>query len=156
MTKLQTTTQELDKVKLDFESETASRRELQQQTKDLSSKLTVKPYVSVIIDADGYQFLQVGEGVKGGQHAADMLSATMKTVLKRLGPEYEHCDVVVDSYANTEGLGRALVAREQIRSVEDLRLFWTGFVCRQRMFAHVDVGHGRETADQRIRGTYAC
>jgi hypothetical protein len=118
----------------------------------LVSKLHVKPYVLVIIDADGYHFLRMNEGERGGRYIADKLVAAVQDLVAGFGKDFEHCDIVVETYANTEGLGQALVARGQVRSVEELRLFYTGFVCRQRMFAHVDVGRGKEHADQRIRG----
>lgn len=116
--------------------------------------MTAKPYVLVVIDADGYHFPRMNEGERGGRHVADTFIAVVKKHMKSLGKDFEQCDVVVETYANTEGLGQALIARGQLRSIEDLRLFWNGFVCRQRMFAHVDVGRGKEHADQRIRGMF--
>ncbi|CAO2653439.1 Nn.00g028500.m01.CDS01 [Neocucurbitaria sp. VM-36] len=150
LSKLKVTTEELEKVRLDLEVEASARRRLQQQNKELLSK-TVKPYVLVIIDADGYHFLRTNEGEGGGKFIADKLVAVVKDHLESIGKDLEQCDIVVETYANTEGLGQAMVARGQVRSIEELRLFWTGFVCRQRMFAHVDVGRGKENADQRIR-----
>ena len=128
------------------------RRGLQQENKELLSKLTARPYVTVIIDADGYYFLRTNEGAKGGGQIADMLVALVKDRIKSLVEDVEQCDVVVEAYANAEGLGQALVALGHVRSIDELRLFWTGLVCRQRMFAFVDVGHGKENADQKIRG----
>ncbi|KAF2019711.1 hypothetical protein BU24DRAFT_419340 [Aaosphaeria arxii CBS 175.79] len=149
--KLQATTEELKKTKLDLEHEISARRGLQEQNNELSSKLTAKPYVLVIVDADGYYFNGLNEGEEGGKKAADMLAKAVKEHIKSLGNDFDQCDIVVETYANTEGLGKTLVDNSQVRSINEWRHFWSGFVCRQRMFAHVDVGGGKEHADQRIR-----
>ena len=128
------------------------RRGLQQENKALLSKLSGRPYVTVIIDADGYHFLRTNEGRKGGEQIADKFVALVKDRIKSLFEDVDQCDVIFEAYANAEGLGQALVTKGQVQSVDELRLFWTGLVCRQRMFAFVDVGHGKENADQKIRG----
>ncbi|KAF2826443.1 hypothetical protein CC86DRAFT_370437 [Ophiobolus disseminans] len=151
LSQLKVATEELRKVIRDLEVEATARRGLQQQNKELASKLTGKLYVLIIIDADGYLFQRMNEGERGGRYIADKLVATVTQLVEGLGKDLEQCDVVVETYANTEGLGQALVARGQVRCVEELRAFYTGFVCRQRMFGHVDVGRGKENADQRIR-----
>jgi len=153
LSRLQATAEELKKAKLDLQVQTSARRVLQGQNKELTSKPIAKPYVLVIVDANRYHFIRMNEGERGGEYIADMLVAMVKERIKSFGKDFEQCDIVVETYANTEGLGQALVARGQVRSIDELRLFYTGFVCRQRMFAHVDVGRGKETADQKICGT---
>jgi hypothetical protein len=116
--------------------------------------LTARPYVTFIIDADGYPFRRLSEGAEGGKQIADTLVALMKERVRGLGQDVDQCDILVEAYAHTKGLGQALVTKGQARSVDDLRAFSTGFVCRQSLFSFVDVGRGKENADQKIRGAF--
>jgi len=153
---LQSTTDELAKVKLDWENDVAARRNLQQQNAELRLKLAARPYVALVIDADGYVFRRSNEGTSGGERAADALFTqvmeSIKDTLKNVGK----CDVIVEAYGNVEGLGQSMVKRGKMRSTDELRQFWSGFVSRKRFFNFVDVGHGKEKADQKIRGKERC
>ena len=152
---LQSTTDELAKVKLDWENDVSARRSLQQQNADLRLKLAARPYVALVIDADGYVFRRSNEGASGGERTADELFTqileNIKDTLKNVGK----CDIIVEAYGNVEGLGQTMVKRGTMRSIDELRRFWTGFVSRKRFFNFVDVGHGKEKADQKIRGMNA-
>ena len=116
------------------------------------SKLEARPYVAVVIDSDGYVFRRLSEGSRGGEEVADALHAQVVAAVKERLGFVTKCDVLVEAYANMDGLGRAMVKKGNLRSVDELREFWIGFVYRQRLFNFVDVGFGKERADHKVRG----
>lgn len=69
-----------------------------------------------------------------------------------LGFDVDNTDIVVRAYANTKGLGRALRRDSKMRERSDLASFARGFTQRQGLFDFVDVGSGKEEADEKIRG----
>lgn len=125
---------------------------MQQEQAMLTSKLAAWPYVTVVIDADGYYFRLLHEGTRGGRQIADELVAQVRDHISALVDNVDQCNIIVEAYANTSGLVQGLAARGRVQSLEELRLFWTGFVCHQPMFTYVDVGWGKENADQKIKG----
>lgn len=54
---------------------------------------------------------------------------------------------------NISGLAKALVRDGSIDSVEAFRDFTIGFTQGKVSFEYVDVGHGKERADSKIKGT---
>lgn len=69
-----------------------------------------------------------------------------------LGFDVDNTDIIVRAYANTRGLGRALRRSGKMRENADLASFARGFTQRQGLFDFVDVGSGKEEADEKIRG----
>lgn len=65
-------------------------------------------------------------------------------------------DILVKAFANLEGLAIALVRDGRLKDVSQLRAFATGFSSRRAFFDFVDVGAGKERADNKIRGRDAC
>ena len=61
-------------------------------------------------------------------------------------------DVVVRAYANLKDLAQAYVRLGKMRHAANLSLFAVGFTKRQALFDFVDVGVGKERADNKIRG----
>lgn len=110
----------------------------------------------MLLDADGddYTFrdIYLRNGQKGGEEAADRLLSDVQEYMGRLKEEWGTVDVVVKGCANVSGLARALVQSRRISNVEQLREFISGFTRRQALFEIVDVGPGKERADQKIRG----
>lgn len=72
--------------------------------------------------------------------------------MQLLGFDVDNTDIVVRAYANTKGLGRALRRDSKMRGNSDLASFARGFTQRQGLFDFVDVGSGKEEADEKIRG----
>jgi len=60
--------------------------------------------------------------------------------------------VMVKAYANLSGLAQACVRDRKISSVSDMVQFWIGFSRRHPLVDFVDVGSGKEEADNKIRG----
>jgi hypothetical protein len=62
-------------------------------------------------------------------------------------------DVVVKAFARVDGLGSNLTREGRISDVTQLRAFCAGFSSRLPLFDFIDVGPGKERADNKIRGT---
>jgi hypothetical protein len=74
--------------------------------------------------------------------------------LASLGPlmkDPEGVQVVVKAYANLTGISYACVRDKKIRNGE-MSQFWVGFSRLLPMVEFVDVGPGKEEADNKIRG----
>lgn len=94
----------------------------------------------------------MNKGEDGGRRAADELLGQIKKYLKELGLQAGNTDVVVRAYANIRGLGRACVKSGGMEATTNLHQFASGFTGRQPLFDFVDVGDGKEKADQKIKG----
>lgn len=113
--------------------------------------------MSVLIDADAdiYYFTDdlLSQGLKGGQLAADMLIEKVRDHLVSLGPSFKDATtipIMVKAYANLSGLSYHL---RDIASPKEINQFWIGFSQRSPFIDFVDVGSGKEAADNKIRGT---
>ena len=61
-------------------------------------------------------------------------------------------NILVRAYANVRGLGEACVRNGKMKSGASFQSFAQGFTRRQALFDFVDVGTGKEEADNKIRG----
>ncbi|KAK8022579.1 hypothetical protein PG993_013346 [Apiospora rasikravindrae] len=155
LTRLDSTKLELHQTKLDLESESQTRRLLQQEKKEWEAREEKRPFVAALIDADAdvYMFDEelFKKGEKGGVEASDALLAAVQSYLKEtLGFSVE-IDIVVKAFANMAGLREALQRRGTPCEIGQLRAFASGFNNRQALFDFVDVGSGKERADSKIR-----
>lgn len=75
--------------------------------------------------------------------------------LSSLGPSIEDpktIPVMVKAYANLSGLAQACVRDKKLGSTVDMHQFWIGFSRRYPLVDFVDVGSGKEEADNKLRG----
>ncbi|KAF2999696.1 hypothetical protein E8E13_002711 [Curvularia kusanoi] len=115
--------------------------------------LADNPFVMVLIDGDGMVFREeyLRDGEKGGRRAASQLDAAVREWI-----ENEVKDVPLASrticriYANVRGLAETLVRTGTIEAVTDLEDFVRGFTRGKTMFDFVDVGAGKDRADEKI------
>jgi hypothetical protein len=63
-------------------------------------------------------------------------------------------EVITKVYANIAGLSKAMFRVGCLNSMEDMKNFTLGFTQAKASFDFVDVGHGKERADSKIKG--AC
>jgi hypothetical protein len=61
-------------------------------------------------------------------------------------------EVTAKVCANVMGLSRAMLRDGSLEKPEDLRDFTLGFTQGKASFDFVDVGHGKERADSKIKG----
>ena len=90
----------------------------------------------------------------GGRDAADELHARIKDYAKKLKLDAENTDITVRAYADLKSLRSACVKNGKMRESSSMSLFAHGFNQRQAMFDFVDVGLGKEAADNKVRGTF--
>jgi hypothetical protein len=107
-----------------------------------------------------YQFHEkyLSRGSVGGQAAADQFMEKVREYLSSLGSAIDDpktVPVMVKAYANLSGLAQACVRDRKLSSVSDMAQFWLGFTRRYPLVDFVDVGSGREEADNKLRSNCA-
>jgi hypothetical protein len=99
----------------------------------------------------------LSRGLAGGQAAADQFMEKVREHLVALGSaigDAKAVPVVVRAYANLSGLAQACVRDKKLSSVGDMTQFWIGFTRRYPLVDFVDVGSGKEEADNKLRGKF--
>ncbi|KAH7112687.1 hypothetical protein EDB81DRAFT_873603 [Dactylonectria macrodidyma] len=146
------------KLELDLHNEQDARRRLQEEVRDLkqeAEKQGKRPFIAVLLDADADNYIfrddYLSKGEKGGEDAADELVRKVREFMNGLPDKGQEADVVVNAFANVNGLGSALVRQGRLRDINQLREFISGFNGRQGLFSFIDVGQGKERADHKIR-----
>jgi hypothetical protein len=83
--------------------------------------------------------------------------AKVKSHLRSLDSfkEVEKIPVVIKAYANLYGLAQACVRDKKVPSAQTIVDFWCGFSRRFPLVDFVDVGAGKEEADNKLRGNYS-
>ncbi|KAK3988167.1 hypothetical protein QBC44DRAFT_106000 [Cladorrhinum sp. PSN332] len=152
---------QLQELQLDFEDATRSRRELQQHLQLLETEKTdivlengrlkdSNSYVVVLIDGDGLFFKEslVRQGLAGGKQAAYGLRSS---ILAQCGAHATNIEVIAHIYVNLAGLCKAMRRDGSVDSESDMKDFSLGFTQAKASFDVVDVGHGKERADNKIK-----
>ena len=88
----------------------------------------------------------------GGRDAADELHARIKDYAKKLKLDAENTDIAVRAYADLKSLRTACVRSGKMRESSNMSFFAHGFNQRHALFDIVDVGLGKEAADNKVRG----
>ncbi|KAJ6779452.1 hypothetical protein PWT90_00757 [Aphanocladium album] len=112
---------------------------------------TQNPYIVVLIDGDGlltsrangrrqFQEPWIRQGVEGGKKAANALR---NAIARQWTDKSQDTQIIAKVVANCGGLARTLN--------NDFRDFAVGFTQGNAAFDFVDVGHGKERADSKIR-----
>jgi hypothetical protein len=91
----------------------------------------------------------VRQGIEGGKRAAYALRSTIANECGELANDVE---VITKVYANLTGLGKAMRKDGSVENENDVKQFSIGFSQAMASFDYVDVGHGKERADSKIRG----
>ncbi len=84
--------------------------------------------------------------------AADELRGRVKEYLRQIKVDVDNTDIVVKAYADIKNLSAACIRNGKMKSGSNLSLFAHGFNQRQGLFDFVNVGPGKEGADNKIRG----
>ena len=95
----------------------------------------------------------MNQNEEGGKLAADELLAGVRLHLSDVSADLSDVDIKVCAYANFNGLEKACKDRH-MKATASLRLFVTGFTGRHPLLDFVDVGAGKERADNKIRGKH--
>lgn len=89
------------------------------------------------------------QGIDGGKRAANALR---NAVLEQCCDLSDETEVIAKVCANITGLGKAMRRDGSLENFEDLREFTLGFTQGKASFDFIDVGHGKERADSKIKG----
>ena len=84
--------------------------------------------------------------------------AKVREHLLSLGPPFKDAKTVpimVKAYANLHGLAQACVRNMKLGFVGEMVQFWLGFSRSSPLVDFVDVGPGREEADNKLRGKWS-
>ncbi|KAL2063046.1 hypothetical protein VTL71DRAFT_6118 [Oculimacula yallundae] len=117
-------------------------------------------FVSVLIDADAdiYYFAEefISQGLKGGQAAADKLIEKIREQLSLDSSckDPSKIPIVVKAYANFNGMASHFKKVNKVSNLQEVMQFWAGFSQRYPFVDFVDVGHGKEGADNKIRENF--
>ncbi|PQE23467.1 CCCH zinc finger dna binding protein [Rutstroemia sp. NJR-2017a BBW] len=105
----------------------------------------------VLIDGDGMIFNQdlINQGVEGGKKAANVLRAS---ILEQCHGTTDEIEIMAKVCANYAGLSKALKRDGGLESLESFKDFTLGFTQGKANFDFIDVGHGKERADSKIKG----
>ncbi|EGR52856.1 uncharacterized protein TRIREDRAFT_74017 [Trichoderma reesei QM6a] len=110
-------------------------------------------YVMVLIDGDGLVFREtyIKQGLEGGKRAAYALRTAVADLF---GEDAEDMEIVAKVVANLSGLGKAMQRDGCLDNPSLLKDFALGFTQAKASFDYIDVGHGKERADSKIRARW--
>ncbi|KAJ5055957.1 hypothetical protein J3E74DRAFT_253569 [Bipolaris maydis] len=150
-------------LKNDYLSERDNRRNYQKTLEeklalvaDCERQLDAGSFVLALIDGDGAIFqnalLQAADA-DGGSEAASRLYHAIRDHIASLYNNSSNWPIVVQIYLSLDKLAIKLASVGLLRGPSDLRSFVQHFNVNQPLFSIVDVGHGKERADHKIKET---
>ncbi|KAG9190991.1 hypothetical protein G6011_09079 [Alternaria panax] len=116
-------------------------------------EMSDNPFVMVLIDGDGMIFSDkyLCEGEQGGRCAAFDLSAAVQEYVDNDCNDIPYgVRIVCRIYANVRGLGDVLVRRGAYQDSFEFEEFVRGFTRGKILFDFIDVGAGKDRADEKI------
>lgn len=113
-------------------------------------------FILILIDGDGMifddQYIQKGEN--GGKEAAALLWGFVRDYVTQKVPSLSSdYKIVTRVYANLKGLGDACHRSGILERPSLIEEFARGFTGSKQLFDFVDVGMGKDRADDKISGT---
>ncbi|KAI9740005.1 MAG: hypothetical protein M1835_003166 [Candelina submexicana] len=141
---------------LDHERETNANRNMQLQQTRLQSqlrKMERNPFILVLIDGDGmiFQDYLLQDGEPGGKDAAASLwTDVLKYVQSNLPDLPSDVKIVARIYANTKGLAETCARAGIVSNPSTVEDFARGFTRSKHLFDFIDVGHGKDRADDKL------
>lgn len=106
-----------------------------------------------------YQFSDdfLREGEQGGRRAAVQLFADIHEYIENECQDIPFgYRIACRIYANVRGLGDVLVRRGVYEDIIEFEGFVRGFTRGKTLFDFIDVGAGKDRADEKIIGEYHC
>ncbi|EEH35608.2 C-x8-C-x5-C-x3-H type zinc finger protein [Paracoccidioides lutzii Pb01] len=145
--------------RLDHERESRFNREVQMHEMELMKQITAmealmeqEPFLLILLDGDGMifqdSFLQQGE--QGGKDAANQFWASIREYASRNLPNIPSPKIIARVYANVKGLADACYKAGIIERPGLVEEFTRGFNGSRLLFDFVDVGSGKDRADDKI------
>ncbi|KAL9003254.1 MAG: hypothetical protein Q9188_003869 [Gyalolechia gomerana] len=128
-------------------------RQLKDELRKLQSFMNRDPFVSVLVDGDGMIFEDdmIRKGETGGKEAAARLWNEIKDYVHEKLPDVpSECRIVTRIYANLKGLADVCYKSGIVERANLLEEFYRGFTGSKILFDFVDVGPGKDRADEKI------
>lgn len=91
----------------------------------------------------------IRSGLEGGKRAANALR---NAVFEQCPDLTDDTEIIARVCANVSGLAKAMKRDGCLDDTDDLREFALGFTQGKASFDFIDVGHGKERADSKIKG----
>ena len=114
-------------------------------------------FILVLIDGDGVIFNDdlLSQGEAGGKEAANRLWNDIRNEVDHRMPDLiQKYKIVVRVYTNLKGLGYICHRKGILESPNHIEDFARGFTGSKTLFDFVDVGVGKDRADEKISGTF--
>ncbi|KAF1941492.1 hypothetical protein EJ02DRAFT_347714 [Clathrospora elynae] len=131
----------------------AEKQQYEKWIKNMQRAMADNPFVMVLIDGDGMIFLDelIRDGEQGGRRAASQLHASIQQYIENEANDTPIASrVVCRIYANVRGLGDVLVRAGAIEEIGQFEDFVRGFTRGKTLFDFIDVGAGKDRADEKI------
>ncbi|PKX92393.1 uncharacterized protein P174DRAFT_373257 [Aspergillus novofumigatus IBT 16806] len=150
----------LDSLTIELEHERESRLRYQVELRDLREQrqrweqlYNKDPYVAVLVDGDGAIFNNelLQDPRQGASEAALRLTEAVRNYLKDTPLGSDDVPIVVRIFANLNGLAKSLLHHNAIDYEDKMRVFAEQFTNSRAEFDFVNVGHGKENADSKMR-----
>ena len=112
-------------------------------------------FVLVLIDGDGMIFEDhlIKQGEVGGREAAGILWAAIRDLAHEMMPNLSSdVKIVTRIYANLKGLGDVCHRAGILDKPSTIEDFARGFTGSKQLFDFVDVGSGKDRADDKLSG----
>ncbi|KAL8895583.1 MAG: hypothetical protein Q9192_003548 [Flavoplaca navasiana] len=145
---------------LDHQRETQFNREgqlrerkLQDELRKLKAFMNRDPFVLVLIDGDGMIFEDdlLRKGELGGKEAAAGLWNGIKDHVHNSLPNIpSDCRIMTRIYANMKGLSEVCWRAGLVEKAGLIEEFYRGFTGSKILFDFIDVGPGKDRADEKI------
>ena len=112
----------------------------------------------MLLDGDGMIFNEdlLQQGEKGGKEAASQLWSALNGFVQQKLPMLASPKILARIYANVKGLGDVLQKSGIIDRASLFEDFARGFNGSKLLFDFVDVGSGKDKADDKITGSSPC
>ncbi|UNI13867.1 hypothetical protein JDV02_000564 [Purpureocillium takamizusanense] len=152
--------EEIRRLRLDLDAQSSSRIMYQQQAADCMARneeykrlMNNDAYVAVLVDGDGAKFRDslLRDPAHGSVEAAQLLKQQIVDYLRNDTPLGDDVHIFVRIFANVKGLARALRISGVINQDEDMYNFAENLTNSRAEFDFVNVGHGKENADSKLR-----
>ena len=114
-------------------------------------------FILVLIDGDGMIFEDhlIQRGEAGGKEAAGILwNAVREYVQHNIPGISSDYKIVVRVYANLKGLSDACTRAGILDSPHTMEDFTRGFTGSKQLFDFIDVGSGKDRADDKVSGLF--
>ena len=114
-----------------------------------------EPFILVLIDGDGMIFHEhfLAKGEEGGRQAAQVLRSSTDLYAHEQMPDLPaDVRVVARMYANVRGLADACARAGLVAAPSLIEEFVRGFTRGDTLFDFVDVGPGKDRADEKVSG----